>query len=133
MAKKLSRRVLAQYYGEELLAGKDQSVLAQQLGAYLIDSKRTKELELIVQDIEFYLASKGVVMAEVTSAFELSSATEASIKQMITDSTGAKEIHLHTTVERSVLGGVKISIPGKELDSTAARKLSTLRTEYKKA
>lgn len=133
MAKKLSRRVLAQHFGQQLIAGENKKTLSTQLAAYLIDTKRTKELSLIVSDIEFYLASQGVMMAEVTSAFALSESTETAIKKMIASSTGAKDIHLSTVIDESVLGGMKLSIPGKELDSTTSRKLSTLRTEYKKA
>lgn len=133
MAKKLSRRVIAQYFGQQLIAGADQPSLSRQLAGYLIESKRTKELDLIVGDIESYLATQGIVMADVTSAFPLSETTEQTIRQMIIGATGAQNIHLNTTVDASVLGGIKLSIPGKELDSTVVRKLSTLRTEYKKA
>ena len=133
MAKKLSRRVIAQYFGQQLIAGSDQATLSHQLAGYLVESKRTKEASLIVSDIESYLATQGIVMADVTAAFPLSDTTEQAIRQMITGATGSRDIHLKTTIDASVLGGIKLSIPGKELDSTVVRKLSTLRTEYKKA
>ena len=65
----LSRRHLAQYAAEKLAQG-DRSVV-EQLAAYLVASRRTKEAELLVRDIERWLETNGVVVARVTSAHEL--------------------------------------------------------------
>jgi len=133
MAKKLSRRVLAAHVGDALLAGQKKSAVLGELAGYLIESKRTKEIDLIVQDIEYYLSTRGTVVAKVTSAYKLGDATKKQIEKMIAGSTAAKNISLHESVDHTVLGGIRLSIPGRELDNTIARKLATLRTNYKKA
>ncbi len=130
---KLSRRAVAEHIAERLIAGESQQKLLEQLAAYLIESRRTKELNLMVRDIQYYLADKGYVSGTVTSAFELSKATEDAIKAFAKSETGASHIQLDTVVDPSVLGGVRLSLPGKELDTTISRKITLLKTRYKKA
>ncbi len=130
---KLSRRAVAEHIAERLIAGESQQKLLEQLAAYLIESRRTKELNLMVRDIQYYLAEKGYVSGTVTSAFELSKATEDAIKAFAKSETGASHIQLDAVVDPSVLGGVRLSLPGKELDTTISRKITLLKTRYKKA
>jgi F0F1-type ATP synthase delta subunit len=47
--------------------------------------------------------------------------------------TGAKTVSLENSIDASVLGGVKISIPGRELDATITHSLNILKTRFKKA
>jgi len=133
MARKLSRRALALHVASHLVNGKPQKEVARQLAAYLIWSRRTKELNMIVRDIHFYLAEQGHVSGTVTSAHELSAATLKEIKAFAKEKTGAAHISLETTVDPALLGGIKLEVPGYELDSTIARQLTTLKTRYKKA
>lgn len=133
MARKLSRRAVTEHVATQLLAGVSQKKVLQQLAAYLIESRRTNELNLIIRDIQYHLAEKGVVSGTVTSASELSAATEKAIKDYAKKATGAKEIHLDTVIQPEILGGIQLSLPGKELDTTIARKLTLLKTRYKKA
>lgn len=133
MARKLSRRHLAQYIATELANGKSQKALVEQLAAYLVETKRTSELELVVRDIQFYLAQHGRLSGVVTSAHELSAAALKRIEAFAKQQTNASSVSLDTRVDESVLGGIKLEIPGYELDTTAARKLTILKTRYKKA
>lgn len=132
MATRLSRRKITGYIADQLATGKDNTRLIQELAAYLIDSKRTKELDLVIRDIEYELKNRGIVLAHITSAFALTSATEAAITTMIKQRTGARAIELQQFIDPSVLGGVKIDIPGMRLDSTIASRLTTLRMNVKK-
>ena len=130
---KLSRRVVTEHIAEQLLAGAPQQKLIEQLAAYLIESRRTKELNLMVRDIQYYLADKGHVSGTVTTAFELSQATKDALNAFAKAETNAKQVNLDTIVDPTVLGGMKISIPGKELDTTVSRKITLLKTRYTKA
>lgn len=130
---KLSRRAVSEHIAERLIAGESQQKLLEQLAAYLIESRRTKELNLMVRDIQYYLAEKGYVSGTVTAAFELTKASEAAIKAFAQSETGAAHIQLDTIVDPSVLGGIRLSLPGKELDTTISRKITLLKTRYKKA
>lgn len=130
---KLSRRAVTEYIAEQLLAGAPQRKLIEQLAAYLIESRRTKELNLMVRDIQYYLADKGHVSGTVTTAFELSQATKDALTAFAKAETNATKVNLDTIVDPTVLGGMKISIPGKELDTTVSRKITLLKTRYTKA
>ncbi len=133
MARKLSRRNLAQYVAAQIVDGKPKKALVQQLAAYLVETKRTNELDLVLRDIQFYLAKHGRLSGTVTSAHELSVATLKAIEAFAKQQTNASSVSLDTRVDESVLGGIKLEIPGYELDTTAARKLTILKTRYKKA
>lgn len=133
MARKLSRRALALHVATHLVDGKPQKEIAQQLAAYLIWTRRTRELSTIVRDIQFYLAEHGHIAGTVTSAHDLTAETLKQIKAFTKDKTGAKNVSLDTNVDEALIGGIKLEIPGYELDSTIARQLTTLKTRYKKA
>lgn len=125
MALRVSRRKISAYYADQLLAG-NKSV-ASQLAAFLVETKRTRELELIVRDIEDALAARGVVVADVASAHELTDATRASIEAFLQTTHGAKAVHLRENVDQTLLGGVQITTAGFELDATLRRKLTALK------
>lgn len=133
MARKLSRRSLAKHVATHLVNGKPQTEIAQQLAAYLIWTRRTNELSMIVRDIEFYLADQGRVTGTVTSARDLSDTALEAIQAFAKEKTGAQHVTLERSVDESVLGGIKLEIPGYELDTTLTRQLTILKTRYKKA
>lgn len=133
MARKLSRRSLAQHVATHLVNGKPQKDIAMQLAAYLIWTRRTKELSLIVRDIQFYLSEHGHIAGTITSAHELSAATLKAIEAFAKTKTGAKSVSLDREVDESLIGGIKLEVPGYELDTTIARQLTILKTRYKKA
>ena len=133
MSGRLSRRSMAEYIAEGLVEGKNKKTLFKQLAAYLVESRRTKELDLIVRDIEWKLAEKGLVQATITSAFDLTSQTTKALEAFLKAETKASEVTLTKQLDPSVLGGVKISIPGREIDQTVAHQLTVLKTRFKKA
>ena len=133
MAKKLSRRSIATYVASELISGADTKQLTNQLAAYLVESRRTKELTLLVRDVQYYLAEKGHIVGTIITAHELSASTEKAITAHAKSKTGAAVVKLDAIVDESVLGGFRLNLPGHEIDTTIARQLTTLKTRYKKA
>ncbi|HRQ87112.1 MAG TPA: F0F1 ATP synthase subunit delta [Candidatus Saccharibacteria bacterium] len=131
MARRISRRQLAAYVAQQLQNGK-RALALRQLAGYLVDTRRTKELEVIVRDVMHHLARSGIVHAQVVSAFALSKEAKAFVKELVVQQTNATDVSLHSVIDERVLGGLKISIPGKELDTTVAHHLATLRTTAKK-
>lgn len=124
MAIRLSRRKVASYYADELLAGRD---ITKQLAAYLVESRRTREYELFVRDIEAALAVRGVLVADISSATQLSATSKKAIESYLTGKTHAKTVMLRETVDSNLLGGVKVAVPGSELDATLRHKLNQLK------
>ncbi|MBC7565193.1 F0F1 ATP synthase subunit delta [Candidatus Saccharibacteria bacterium] len=133
MPGRLSRRSIAEYIATGLIEGQSKKKLFQQLAGYLIDTQRTNELDLIVRDIEFSLAQKGTLQASVVSAFELTTETKKALEDFVKTETKATTVTLSSMIDPTVLGGVKITVPGRELDQTATHLLTVLKTRFKKA
>ena len=125
MAIRISRRKISAFYADELLA-RNASV-SKQLAAFLVESGRTRELELIVRDIEEALAARGLVVADATSASELGDETMKQVTTFLKKSRHADKVYLRENVDPAVLGGVRINIPGHELDATLLHKLTALK------
>ena len=117
----LSRTKLASYAADRLIAG-DQNVI-EELAAYLMTARRTKELDLVVRSIYEALEKRGVVIAEVVTAEKLSDDLRSQIAKLL----GAKQLELREHVDQNVLGGVKLSTPTKILDATLSHRLMQLR------
>lgn len=135
MATKLSRRSIANYVARQLAGGtpKVKKHTIELLAAYLVDTGRTSELMAILRDIEAALVTIGHAHVTVTSAHELSDATLKAIKNYTTTKTGAPKVSLETVIDESVLGGVKLELPGRQLDATIKHQLATLKHDIKKA
>lgn len=124
MATRLSRRKIAAFYAQELLAGRD---IRTQLAAYLVETRRTREYELLARDIEAALAGLGVLVADIASASKLSAESRKAIESYLLDVTQAKKIYVRESTDSQLLGGVRASIPGRELDATLRHKLNQLK------
>lgn len=122
MQGKISRRKLALFVADAVEAHQALSPVIEAVAAYLIDSSRTREAELLVRAIEDELALRGIVIAHVVTARPL----ENELKQAIIKRIDAREIHLDSEVDERVIGGVRIETPGKLLDATIKRKILAL-------
>ena len=92
----------------------------------LAENKRLSTLPQIVVLFEQLLAEEQRKQeVEVTSAFELSKAEEASLKQML-EKKLSKEISLQSHVDKSLIGGVVIHAGDMVIDSSVRGKLEQL-------
>lgn len=124
---RLSRRKIAAYFADELIAGRDDPNSAvQRIAAYLVETKRTREAILVIREIETALAERGVLLADIASARSLTDDTEHTITNYLKTATGAKKVHLRSEVDESLLGGVRIETPGKRLDNTIRQRINQL-------
>lgn len=120
-----SRRKLAEYVAGKLMRGDETRKVFKELAAYLIDAKRTRDIDLLVDDIEDVLAGHGIVVADVVSAHPLTDTIRKEIRSLI----DAPDIRLRETIDTSVLGGIRVVIPGKRFDGTIRRKLTALKAK----
>ena len=118
-----SRRRLAEYVAERLVAD-DGSVIAE-LAALIITERREREIELIVRDIEDSLARRGVLVATVETATQLTDSVRAEIVKLL----DASEVKLREIVAPELIGGVRVRTPGAVLDGTIVQKLHTLKSK----
>ena len=73
---------------------------------------------------------EGVLEAEVQSAFELSDAQLKDLVQRLEKKTGRK-VRPHVSVDRELIGGVKIVLGDKVIDGSARAQLAALETALK--
>src|SRR2546422_8588076 len=95
---------------------------------------QNNRLELLPQIREQFEALKnereGVVEADVQSAFELNQAQLTDLVQRLEKKTGRK-VRAHVSVDRELIGGVKIVLGDKVIDGSARAQLSALETALK--
>ena len=99
MSGKLSRRKVASLVAKRLKLG-DKNVL-KSLAAYLIDTKQTRQLDLMVREIEDALTSEGVLVADIASAHELSANIKKQIEDFLKAETGVKKVSARYSVDAS--------------------------------
>ena len=120
---KLSRRKIAAYLADELIAGRP---VTHKLAAYLVESRRVREATLVVRDIETALAQRGVLLADVSSSRDLSAETARTISEYLKQTAGATTVELRSHVDPHLLGGVRIDTPSSRLDKTLRHRLNQL-------
>ena len=77
----VSRRKLAKYAAEQLLAGND--AVLEEIAGFLIYEKHEREVELLARDIEVELAERGTVVATVESATPLDDVVRQEVKGLL--------------------------------------------------
>ena len=125
MAQAISRRKLAIHAADRILNG-DKSIL-RQLAAYLIDTKKVRTLPLVVRDIETELESRGKLVADVMTSSPLSNTLESELKLQIKKLSGADDVHVRHTEDKSLIGGVYIATPTMTFDSSISGALQQLK------
>ncbi len=119
MSERISRLRLAKYAVAAIERGDNLETVLEQIAAYLLETKRSREAILVARSIEDVFAEHGTVVARVTSAHELDDTIHNSIKRLLDTST----LHLTTEIDTSLIGGIHVEAPGKRLDATMKRKV----------
>ncbi|QQS19498.1 F0F1 ATP synthase subunit delta [Candidatus Saccharibacteria bacterium] len=123
MQARLSRRKIATYVASQAQNGVVPEHVVEEVAAYLMESRRVRELPLVVRAIEDALADRGVVVATITSARPLDDALRAAVREQ----TGGTEVHLREIIDPRVLGGIRLQTPDASYDGTVQNKLQALR------
>lgn len=126
-SERLSRRKLAAFIAGKLVEGTAAEDVIKQAAAYLIETRQTHDVELLVRDIEEVLMEQGIVIADVTAAYPLTEQTKAAIADFLE----AKELHVRETVDKTVLGGVRVELPGQRYDGTLRHKIGRLKANQR--
>ena len=124
---KLSRRKLAINAAARLSGGEQKKTVLRDLAAYLIDSGRKVEATLIVRDVEAMLMNNGTAIGTVTSARPLSASALKTVESFVKASdSNVKQVVLRELVDESLIGGMRLELPGRVLDGTVKAKLEKI-------
>ncbi|MBE6537144.1 MAG: ATP synthase F1 subunit delta [Ruminococcaceae bacterium] len=77
-----------------------------------------------------YNESRGICTAEIITAVELTDSQTQKLKEKLENMTG-KTIIIKNTVDKSILGGIKLRYLGKELDGTLKARLNAIEKSLK--
>lgn len=129
--KSVSRRKLAKYAAEQILAGND--AVLEEIAGLLIYEKHEREIDLLVRDIEAELAECGEIVASVESARALDDSTRRKIEQFLATVASGKnskpKVSLRESIDPTLIGGLKLRTPTAILDVTVLKKLNDLRAK----
>ena len=120
----LSRRQIAEYAALKL-AGGDVTII-EQVAAYLVANGRTREVELVVADIEKALLRGGVVPAKVFSARTLTDDEVQRVEKLLQKRYNARPV-IKLSTDDSLLGGVVIKTATEEFDGSLRKRINRLK------
>jgi ATP synthase F1 delta subunit len=127
----VSRRKLAQYAADQLLAGQSAKKVSKSLAAVLIENGKVKDAELLVRDITFELETLGnLAIADVTSATALSSSIKKELERFIKRRTEVSDVKINESIDKSVIGGVHIETSIHAWDKTISNQLNQIREAF---
>ncbi|MGB3295122.1 MAG: ATP synthase F1 subunit delta [Phormidesmis sp.] len=90
----------------------------------LVDKGRIYLVEPILQQFQIKVRElKQTVLAEVTSAIELTDEQKETVRQKVVGMTDAQSVELETRVDPDLIGGVVIQIGSKVLDASVRGQL----------
>jgi F-type H+-transporting ATPase subunit delta len=93
----------------------------------LVDRRRIGFLAGICLQYQAALRKlKGIVLAEVTSAIELSEAQSASVRERIQAMTGSSNVEISTKIDPEIIGGVIIKVGSQTIDTSIRAELRRL-------
>ena len=98
--------------------------LAQEIAAYLLDTRKTADLDSLLRDVMEYRAVHGVVEAEAVSAHQITEATIKGIEDILKrEHPKAKSVRVIPRLDPSVVGGVRIDLANEQLDLSVRDRL----------
>lgn len=124
----VSRRLLARSVAKQLLNGADRKKLIPQLASYLLEYKRTHQVDELIGDIAHELAQAGRLSVTVTTARPLSDDLRRLVTDYIKDTEAVEAVKMHEVVDESIVGGIIIETPARRFDASVASSIKQLKT-----
>ena len=121
----ISRKKLATRLADRYQAGQLTRRDLDEVAAYLLASGTAGQYELLTRDVETMLAERGVVIGDISAASPIDETTRQTVRQLVPD---AEQVFFREHHDPSLLGGIKVELPGQRLDASIKRKLQTLRS-----
>lgn len=122
------RHHLAATIAERTLHVSDTDELAREVAAYLLHENKVAELDSLMRDVIAYRAEHGVVEAVALSAHDLDHTDLEDIEQLLQEEyPSAKQFTVDQVKVPELIGGVKIELPGEQLDLTVRAKVNTFK------
>lgn len=95
--------------------------------------KKNREEVLFAMSKQFlrrYNVVKGIQIATITTAVELSEAMKQKVADAVKDATNANEVKLESVVDAGIIGGYVLKIEDRQVDDSIRGRLDALRQEW---
>jgi F0F1-type ATP synthase delta subunit len=117
---KITTNELAMYAVDQLETGVKAPALAQQLAAYLLEERRSRDMSAVMRAIDEELARRGSAQVTITAAHEVSEQTKKQLATLL----DVKNPQFTEVIDPSVIGGVKARSGESEIDLTVRGRLN---------
>ena len=98
-------------------AGKDMQTITESLAAYLVQERRLGDLNAILRDVERQLfTQRGVLYVHADVARPMSEQQKQDVTSIFQAQSGAKEVVIEETINKGVIGGVRLTTADQQLD-----------------
>ncbi|MCK9480445.1 MAG: ATP synthase F1 subunit delta [Bacteroidia bacterium] len=98
----------------------------------LCEKRRENILEDVIREFyEIYDTQNKRVKVTVVSALPIEKTTQDSIASLVKERTGANEIELNNTIDKSILGGFVVRFGDTLIDSSISSQLNKIKKEFK--
>ena len=126
----ISRRALARYAVDQLVAGNKTQTISKQLASALITSNRAKDYDLLLSDIAEELENRGLLaQATLTTATELNANFKKQLSAHLKKAAKVDSLIINEQIDKTVIGGFKLTTANHSWDKTIARKLADIKGE----
>ena len=120
---KLSRAQLADF----IISDKSNDA-AKQVAAYLVANGRSKEVDLVIREVEARLEKDGRAVARVQSARKLSADEQRNIiKTLKSQNSDINSVEIINEIDPSLVGGVVVRTPSTEVDVSIRGRLNRMK------
>ena len=118
---------------QKILSEKKADILTNTFLKVISNNKRFAKLSsIILQFININSQKRGDILADVTSAEELSDSQKIEIKDQLKSILG-KKLSLNFNVDRKIIGGLIVKVGSKMVDSSLATKINKLKIAMREA
>ena len=122
---KTPRHDIAAVLGQRSLGRVNAKAFSEQIAAYLIESRRTADLEPLLRDIMQYRADQGIVEVVAVSAHSLNAEARTDVEARVKKAyPTAKQIIISEELQPGLVGGVRLEFPHQQLDVSVRAKLN---------
>tara|TARA_R110000787_G_scaffold109035_2_gene217529 strand:+ start:13653 stop:14195 length:543 start_codon:yes stop_codon:yes gene_type:complete len=112
----------------------NQSDTTKSLIETLITNKRASLLNAVaVSYIDLYKESKGIKVAQVTTAVSLSSELETKVLAKVKEITGSDKVTLESKIDESIIGGFILRIGDLQYNASISNSLAKIKREFSKS
>ena len=112
----------------------DQSSATKGLIDMLVANNRASLLGGVAEGfIHLYNESRGVKIAEVTTAVPLTTELEQKVLLKVKEMTGSESVTIENTIDESIIGGFILRVGDLQFNASIANKLGSIKREFSKS